>query len=234
MSIEHQKGKDRRVFDLKRWIMVKCLLSFSALLCVVFFIFVPSAFSQSPIVLQNKISVDLDGYNIERVLRLLSDKYRVPIGFERDFLSNPVKDVSINLKAKNITIKDLLDKLTQLDSNYEWKSVEGVINVTPRSPSKILDITLPTFSVTDTELGQVGTYIAQLPEFKAGSSQLGFTSSTADEYDGPALESTRVSASMTNSNIRKILNSFLVKKQAKFWTVVPYGVQDRFVYIRLY
>ena len=175
-----------------------------------------------------KITQKFENYTLVEALRLLSDRYKIPIGYEEAF-SEENDNILISLQFSNSSVRNVLDELTKNDPRYEWKSRNGIINVIPKMSSKVLDINIKSISVKEMDLNDFGIFVVQLPDFKVEARKLGFTGDTAVHYDGPLKKPISLNIEMENVSVETILNEILRRGDSNFWYISRHGATGEYV-----
>jgi len=201
---------------------------------VVFFIVTASVGQQvkddvgkTPI--SNFVAHDSD---IIRVLSDLADTYEVPIGFEESTVLDAQPAPNIQIELKGGTIEDVLNLLVNEDPTYEWKTINGVINVYPKlSQDNVLDVVIPSFIVDTHSKASIREAITDLPQVKSRMHRLG-VQPLQFEFGGPAgANYPRIVLRMKNCSLRAILNEVAKQTAEHFWVVARYGKKHEFLIV---
>jgi hypothetical protein len=168
--------------------------------------------------------------SINLVLAKIAYDYGVPIGLvmgpEKE---KPVRK-SITISLQDGRLKELLNAVTEQDSRYEWKVVEGVINVSPKvNRDPFLEDLLVTriqhfYLDQDSNRYRLRNDIMDLGEIKVKLDREGVTpmviAVTGVDFTKLGAKS---SLSLTDVTLREILNQIIRKSETKYWVLNRYG-----------
>ncbi|MFL6208833.1 MAG: hypothetical protein ACJ74W_08290 [Pyrinomonadaceae bacterium] len=185
--------------------------------------------------LNQKATLVIDN-NAYFILRVLSLKTKVPIGFEAlpDELSRKGSSaISINVNPG--TVRDALEAIVQADNRYTWELVNGVINVFPKDhQSSISDIEIPQFNVNDEEIAGIGFIITDLPEVRAKLKTLGVADNRMSDHGSAQQLKARVSFTLSKLTVREILNEMIKCNYINYWVIVRYGDSNELIRVQLF
>jgi hypothetical protein len=159
------------------------------------------------------------------VLGTLSNDYKIPIGLETS--STEEYKAKLDIDVNRGTLRDLLDSITQQEPAYRWEIMDGTINFTPMSDrygflATLLDTSINSFAPTKgLDKLEVRNRIFQLPEVKdlmtLHSVRVSrFSDSPSDQRINISNE---VDLSISNTNVRGILNKVVRESDYKIWVV---------------
>ena len=192
--------------------------------------------------LNRKIELDDSNITMLFVLGKLAYKYRVPIGFERttdyyeklrgqmDFENGEVKWKNNNFHIKSGTLEEILNSIIAQEPQYKWELRDGVINV---FPIKARDSFLKAFLETKIidfypEKGiskfKVRDAIIDLPNVKTLLKKENVEILKRDYLESNYLyPDDEIEISISNSDVRGILNKIIGDSVHKFWLVERIG-----------
>lgn len=171
----------------------------------------------------------VDQFSIERgsviwVLSNAAQTFDVPIGFEgaRDADAGP----EISVEIKGGTVRDLLNSVIRQDPRYEWRVVDGVINVLPKTDRDDLLASLLTTPVRGFHINEgmgrqvIKKRITELPEVKAKLESAGVVPTTfvVSNLDVMPIGS-KFSLDVSDTTVRGLLNRLIRESRAKFWII---------------
>jgi hypothetical protein len=164
------------------------------------------------------------------MLSKISGDYSVPIGLEAATDGEgPI--LSVVIQGRNL--RDVLDDIVKQDSRYEWRIVDDVINVRPRSRRDPLlegiletrvrtfvipkDMRLPRLRYELTEIPEIVTQLRKA-EVSPGVFWIGASPKLGKDF----------SLSVTNVRFRDLLNQIIRTSDIKYWIVNRYGKHNEF------
>jgi len=199
-------------------------------------------------ILNRKIDINLSKATLLETLNILAIYHRVPIGLERDtdyrqriaqlmYVENGKikwKDGTITIKSG--TLKEILDSLVAQEPLYQWEVRDGVINVFPTQSrdeflKKLLETNIEKFSpkkgINKFKLRDV---IVDLSEIKA---LLEAENIEVIKRYYPTRRSIytndEVDLSISNTNVRGVLNKVARDSEHKIWVVERIGDKKEFL-----
>lgn len=194
------------------------------------------AFGQEslPSPLDKKVNFEITDSDPIFILRVLAAKSRLRIGFESFLYNATEKPHSISIRISGGTVRDVLNEFVEADPRYQWRAVDGVVNVAPRAcEDGILDVVVHKFSVKDVTAESIGSIILDLPEVQTRLKSRGLSGSKAIDYDGPLRTLPQFSIDLSEITVRDILNEMLKRKYTDLWTVTFHGDDKTYVTISL-
>ena len=175
------------------------------------------------------INIDLTDATLLFALSKLAVDHRVPIGFEQAIDSRDNLNRHIYLQSG--TLKTVLDSLVAQEPRYRWELRDGAINVTPivgrdEFLARFLDTKVPNFEPTirTTDKFKLRDAVLALPEVRELLKANGVR---VKPYDYPYRRSIysddEVSLTMTNADVRGVLNNIARRTEHKLWSLERVG-----------
>jgi len=168
--------------------------------------------------------------DVHSILLKIAYEYDVPIGLEEALTGSELSNKAIRINIHNGNLRDVLDELTAQDPRYEWKLVDGVINVFPKAYrdellKDILETQVQNLNIKPrTDKLHIRGAITDLPEVKSKLEManvipmnIGFTSV---DFAPPSRE---FSLNVERIKVRDILNQILKTSRWRYWIVSRYG-----------
>lgn len=163
------------------------------------------------------------------VLSNAAKTFDVPVGFEG--AREPDAGPRVSVAIRGGTMRDVLDAVIRQDPRYEWRVVDGVINVFPKTSRDDLLASLLATPVREFSIaGGTGRKVIQmritdLPEVKA---KLEAARVTPTYFAVSNLDvipvGAKFSLTMTDTTVRGLLNRIVRDSTAKFWVLRRDGV----------
>lgn len=176
--------------------------------------------------------LDLQADNIHLALSEFAQAHGVPVGLEmaRGGSAGP----RVNVSLKDVTVKEVLDAFISQDPQYEWRLVDGVVNVTPRDNrdpflQDLLDVTVKGFAVSEgATLYDLRVNITNLPEVRQKLIGNNITASSRGSITGADLAKVGKKFTLYDSqlSLRGILNRIIKDGEPKYWVVNRYGEKN--------
>ena len=176
--------------------------------------------------LDGKLTVQITQGTLIYVLDTLAYNYGVPIGLEKSSTHKDEPNLDINIKDGSL--KDVLDSIVQQYPVYRWEMKDGVINFTPVRDryefiAKLLDEPVSHYEPTkvDGKL-EISNSILQLNEVINLMSAYGVKQLEGYEkylYNNEVYEDNKVDLSVSNTNVRGVLNKIARDSKHKIWVV---------------
>jgi hypothetical protein len=138
----------------------------------------------------------------------------IPVGIEA--VNGPERAVDLDLKGA--TVADVLNAATIADPRYQWREVDGVINLFPKQGTDpIFDVTINHFEAENEPAIQMINQLLNTPEVKRYLGHVNMQASTliAGSFLGPP---PRGDLSISSENLRRALNDVLVKTRSAYWS----------------
>jgi hypothetical protein len=170
------------------------------------------------------------------VLKKLAYEHNIPIGIE--VLSNPSVNPGkkIDLQLENKSVRELLQSIVEQDTRYEWKLVDGVINVFPKNDSDILlgellSTQVAHFSVDNCQnrltvrsnLLDVSSIKSKLEDAKVSPLVVAFTGIDLVKLG----EKSKLN--LSNKTLREVLNAIIKNSSTRFWSLKRVGDNNEFI-----
>lgn len=160
------------------------------------------------------------------VLERVPKSSNAPIGFE----AIPRESNKINVIVEKGTVRNVLDRIVQADSRYEWKEADGVINVSPRlNKSPRLETVVSSFSVEQVNSVGAISAIFELPEVKTRVAEMDVKRRDFRSLPGKTEYSLpQFSLKLCNVTVRRILNEIMKAGGDNYWVFFRYGGHDEY------
>lgn len=182
--------------------------------------------------LQNRITFILRDTDEELLLRVLSRRANIPIGFyQLHGVGEEGKRKVITVDIKMGTVSSVLDTFVNEDPRYKWSYIDGVINIVPKIQETLLNTSIKTVDLSDIKLDDAEFAILSLPEVKAALADRGVSATKVAIKYGAVKEHPAFSLTMEQTTLRSILNEILRSGYGDYWTIEQYG--SNFEYISL-
>lgn len=163
--------------------------------------------------------------NVHLALSALANEYGVPIGLEVAAAGGQGPKISLDLEGR--PLREVLDAVVEQDRRYEWRLVDGVINVFPKEGRDeflrdLLETRLSRFAIAKgTGLFDIRRQIAETPEVRAkleragvGSGGGGFVTNADFAEAGPGF-----TLDASGLTLREILNKVIATSETKYWII---------------
>jgi hypothetical protein len=179
--------------------------------------------------IEQTIELHLNRGTLLQALSKLSVNNRVPIGFVPTLAHKD--DHNLNIDVDNATLKTVLDTIVQQHSGYRWEVRDGVINILPtNSADDFVENFLgtPIHNFDPPKLpgsSRLRDAITELPEVQILLKANGISASHYGSFERyPSLYSNpNVDLSMSNTDVRGILNKIVRESEHKMWIVSRSG-----------
>ena len=183
--------------------------------------------------LDQLIEIDLVDTTLLGALGRLAIDHRVPIGFERAVDSTVNLNRHIHLQTG--TLKTVLDSLVAQEPRYKWELRDGVINITPIAArdeflARFLETKIAQFEppTGTTDKFKLRDAVLDLPEVRK---LLATSGVTVKPYDYPYRRSIytddNVNSSMSNTDVRGVLNNIARRTEHKIWSLERVGQKQQ-------
>jgi hypothetical protein len=215
--------------------MLTSIFRFTAILIFALCALSPVAVAQQPAsdILERKVTLVLNDFDEELILKSLAEDAKARVGFESIGGASEQKKISISVEKG--TIRDALDAFIKADERYKWEMADGVINIIPReSQEGILDVVIPNFFISDANIDDLSFAVTGTPEVLARLAKIKAKRSEYFFYVGAPKPSTRYSVSLPEMTVKEILNEFLRRDFAWYWNVSRYGEKNEYVAVELW
>jgi hypothetical protein len=153
------------------------------------------------------------------LLALLADQYDVVIGVEAD-PKKPKSEVTLDLR--DVTFHDILDGIVQSEPRYQWREIDGCIEVLPvKHDISLMDTTISSFQVKDVFLEVAINELLSLTEVRAMTMTMNLN--RRHPPNGPPQAGLRkVSLALNGVTVRQALDRIIKQSGAKFWIFRTY------------
>lgn len=192
-------------------------------------------------------AVKVDDASLHLALSEVASKYRIPIGLETSLDRSEIKEDRSEIKEGRVvvdmsegTVEDLLNAIIEAAPGYQWRVVNGVVNVTPKQEcDPLLENILATpISALLIKQGasrlSVRTALTDLPEVKARLETANLRplnlALTSTDFRDLGLS---FSLEMKGATVREILNQIIRTSDVKYWLVSRFGKSNEFLIINL-
>lgn len=182
-------------------------------------------------ILSRQVTLVVEDVDPDLVLKTLSNRGRISVGFYRIRPNHNSLEPKISLKVVGGSVRDVLDQFVKADSRYTWVEIDGVLNIFPVEVPVLLLSTVDTVDFEDLKLDDVGSILLSLPETSATLRAVGLSNAILRTRYGQATPNKNISLLMKCSSIQDVLNKILRDKHARYWTV-EYG-GDNFEYLSI-
>ncbi len=174
----------------------------------------------------------IEADSMAEILSKISGDYGIPIGQEA---ATDGQSPTLSVVIQGRSLRDVLDEIVKQDPRYEWKVIDGVINVFPRTKrdlllANILDQRVQSFTIPKaTRLIQIRYAIAAIPEVKELLQQANVTPMDYIAVGGDLVKPGQdFSLNTSDSTVREILNQIIRTSDFKYWIVNRYGKNNEF------
>jgi hypothetical protein len=133
--------------------------------------------------------------------------------------------------AKNpqsFVVEDLLNEVIKYDSHYQWKEIDGVINVFPGNDYSILDIRIEEFKFEKLSPTELRKKLLETKEFQQYLKTRNLIDKVPDpenkhgfinmSFIGRQNPRNKISIDLKNATVREILNEIVRQKDYGTWT----------------
>lgn len=162
-------------------------------------------------------------------LAAVQDKFHLTLGLEVA-VDDPDKDpIVLDLSSPDPAVA--FNQIVAQRAWYHWNFQDGVYDLSPKDgPQSVLDITITSYSVRNLSVVEASDAISKLPEVQQWLVEHNVRRRELET--GPPASDGKVSLSLTDVNLRAVLNAVARRSAGKRWTVVRYG--DRMQYLAIY
>jgi len=191
---------------------------------------------------RNPLAQTVTGYRVDRMslieaLQQVSYRYGLPVGIDADLQGQAAKQVSLTLPSG--TVADLIDTLVHQTSDYAWREIDGVADVTPQEGgTSILDVKVKRIHLASATPDIIHNTIVSQPEVRTWLREHHTTDRTTvtasilvgrnNRTDQP-----RASLDAQDMSLREILNSIVKKPGFHYWIVGSYEDHGHYLEISL-
>lgn len=179
--------------------------------------------------IMKRVHLQVNQGTLLQALSTLSVDEKIPIGFE--LALSHKNEYHLNVNADNITLQEVLDRIAEQEPAYRWEVRDGVINIIPTKSrddfvEKLLNTPIHRFNLPKVPgKFQIRDKIVELPEVVDLLKANGVTASHYGYfYRSPNTHTdSNLSLSISNTDVRGILNKVIRESEHKMWIVSRSG-----------
>ena len=178
--------------------------------------------------INRRIDVSFKDSTLIYVVGQLSTINRIPSGFEKS--PDQTEEVTLNIEMRNRSLRDVLDSIVQQVPSYRWEEIDGVINLTPnkgrcRFVELLLDLPIKRFMVpTARSKFEIRDTILDLVEVRDLLASNKIAAERLYYPNSPSIYTNDdIELSMSNTNVREVLNKVIRESEHKMWVIDMYG-----------
>jgi hypothetical protein len=186
--------------------------------------------------LDRKLNIYISKMTLMYVIGRLSIDHKIPIGWEKSSTHKDEYNIEINVEGG--TLREILDSIVQHEPSYQWQLIDGVINFTPTHDRDnflvpFLDTSIDHFAPgKGKDTLDVRERILELP---AVSNLMISSGMKIDEWWGISVYANDTfDLSISNTNVRGILNKLIRVSPKKTWVVDLSGNKRKELVISIY
>lgn len=155
----------------------------------------------------------------------IAEAFGAVIGFEAD----PRQPKSrINLKLRDVSLREVLDAVAQSDSIYRWREHNGFVDVYPADGSSpLLSTVIVGFRVDDVEEAEAINQLMKLPEVETSVKALGLERRKFSQASA-VKDRKKVSLNLEHVTVRQALHEIVKKSGGHFWMLRRQGNNGEF------
>ena len=137
---------------------------------------------------------------------------------------------TITLRAKDRTVREILNEITKTDPRYAWRRTDSVIDVFPQqAKDPLLETMLVRFEVKRVNREQAIRAIWNTQEVRKSFTKTGSGERTLQSLPGPnETNLPRFSVRLRNSSVRNTLNAILKASRSSDWLFFRYGNRHQY------
>jgi hypothetical protein len=179
-------------------------------------------------------SIDIKANTVPDLLGRLASTNEIPIGVEA-LPETSAPRVPIRFVFRSGSVRDGLDAIVAAHPEYSWEETEGVINILPRRHvESLLDVTVSKFQASQVGKDEAVAALMRTPEVvawpaRSGVQQRSFTGGILTDTS----DAGNVSLTVSNANVRTILNRIMKASRSSSWTYIRYGPDNRYLSVSL-
>jgi hypothetical protein len=222
---------------MRNWL--KCSLP-SGLVILAVCLFVPPTYGQDAKLTQLleqriRIPFTVTRDTSHSALGKLAANYNIPLADE--ISSGDRKDESSRqFYVESGTVRDVLDAVAASNPDYQITVEQGIVRVSYKDNSlrdPFLDIRVSEFKIENKDAEEIKQTVARLPEVKGALSPLGLEVRAPFGRLGAGAYP-RASLSIKNATIREIFDALIKTRKFKYWGILRWGENNRFIRIILW
>lgn len=152
---------------------------------------------------------------------------KVPAGVSgvfRDYTKDEFEP-KLNFSLKQLSLRDVLAEITTLETRYQWKEENGVINVYPTTDYLILDTVIPEFYFENKTKEILLSELLNTKEFQEylKENQLSVVPfQIISGLRGKQVETRKFTTNLKNVTVREILNEIVRQNGKSTWIYKEY------------
>ena len=199
-------------------------------LSLLFSLFTPFVFclrneAQDSSDLQDKTIIDLhlSSATLLETLGELAVHHRVPIGFE--IAADDDEQPRLTLDINRASLEQVMELIIHQVPKYEWQIRDGVVNIQPKDSSgtfldRLLNTRISHYTAPKNATKfEIRNAIFDLDEVKRVLAMDKMKISKLDYFTYPSIYSKEVDLSITNTDVRGVLNKVARDSEHKIWVV---------------
>jgi hypothetical protein len=169
--------------------------------------------------LQQKVSVHMENAFASDVFDYLISAHRVPSGV---LITSAIRDRRVSVEVSDVSLRQVLDLLTQEDASYRWELRNGVLNFIGTSPAQeLLKAKISNFRLQNASTQQLYDALSNQAELQAALKRIGLEDGNLhlwkpSERHGPALN-----IDLHDVTFGDLLNE--LAKQRLYWSASVLG-----------
>ncbi len=164
--------------------------------------------------------------NVDAALQTIREVYGISVGFENG-LDDPGNGSPVTLDLSGRDIAGVFNALVRQRPGYAWSMQDGVYDLYPsREADSLSQLTIANFVVIDSELQPTKAAVFNLPEVKewlsrhrAVVNRLINSTAAVSPKDAPNRGPKKISLTLTNVQLRSILNQVMTTFGAQQWII---------------
>lgn len=155
--------------------------------------------------------IQYDG-DITMILAALPNTFGVTVGLELD----TERYHSVRVVMQDATVRDVLNGVVQSSKKYEWRQIDGFVDVWPSAGSNPLLETRINLDVKDLSPSEAFDELFNLPEVQASMAALKLKR-RAPDVSPAKLRSSRFSVKLEGVTLREALNRIAQQSRIGIW-----------------
>jgi len=176
--------------------------------------------------LDRKLTVHVSRATLIYTLGTLARDYGIRIGLEKSSTHKDEKKIDIDVEGASL--RDVLDSITRQEPAYRWELIDGVINFTPVQDRygfvvSLLDTPVSRFALTKgSDKFDIRNRILELPEVRSLMTSQGIVVDRLSDdysYSRSTDAGKRSDLSISNTNVRGVLNKVIRDSEYKTWVI---------------
>ncbi len=164
------------------------------------------------------------------IVWLLPDVFysvKVPAGISIIFNKDSEEEPLQNFTPNSFVLRDVLNKIITVQSQYQWKEEDGVINVYPTNDYPVLDIRISDYQLENGTVADALEKLLETSEFENHLKENHLFEEDSVIHGGTESQRQKqFSIKLQNSTIREILNEIVKANETGTWMYGEYGSKD--------